>query len=114
MDRVENCNLESKLRDVGLPYAAKPNTHYLEEKSFANLYDLREELEKTVKADASKEKRGDSWIWNAFPAKGKSDKVEVDYNVVNFVPMIRKTKIALYLGWGKEDIDATTFIRKVR
>ena len=43
-DRVENCNLETKLRDPGLPFLGKPNTHYLEQKSLANIYDLREEL----------------------------------------------------------------------
>jgi len=39
-------------------------------------------------------------IWIPFSGEDDPSDVLVDYNIMNFLPMIRKTKIALFLGWG--------------
>jgi len=83
-----------------LPLLCPENTHFFEQKSFINLFDLKEELVEKIKKDKIRDKQGNSLIWTPFSDEDDPSDVLVDYNMMNFLPMIRRTKIALFLGWG--------------
>ena len=47
----------------------------------------------TIKKDVRREKHHNSWIWEAFKLSAnqkENDLVEVNHNVINFFPAIRK------------------------
>ena len=51
-ERVQPCNIEAELRDPELPFLGKPLNEFFVKNNFKNVYDLRGELEREIKAAA--------------------------------------------------------------
>lgn len=116
--RVEDCNIEVKLREPELPFMGPTSIMVKEFHKFENIFDYKKTIEKEIVEDAFTNQlyatenklegpaKNLEKNWNMMLAglgSGNDSRILVDHYIMNFMPAIKKIKMDLMMN--RKDID---------
>lgn len=116
--RVEDCNIEVKLREPELPFMGPTSIMVKEFHKFENIFDYKKTIEKEIVEDAFTNQlyatenklegpaKNLEKNWNMMLAglgSGNDSRILVDHYIMNFMPAIKKIKMDLMMNRKDKD-----------